>query len=240
MADSPHAIRVSLNRRAREVGIFDQELSMEELAAVRAFYDFTCLKCGKKPATSIDHVKALKEGGQNTLDNLQLLCNPCNRTKGKKEEDYRKGRILTSELVAEYANSSYESDDMENEDYSYETGEMNQEKSTRESNLTRRGGFRPGAGRKPSEYTLLKRRVIAENVEDADRAFDLYVQIMDNPLEETQMRMAAADRVMDRVLGKATEHSQQERKIVIEIIRENTESKSIDSFARLALGAGTD
>jgi hypothetical protein len=213
---------------------------MEELAAVRAFYDFTCLKCGKKPATSIDHVKALKEGGQNTLDNLQLLCNPCNRTKGKKEEDYRKGRILTPELVSEYANSSYVDEEMENENYSYETGEMNQEKSTRESNLTRRGGFRPGAGRKPSEYTLLKRRVIAENVEDADRAFDLYVQIMDNPLEETQMRMAAADRVMDRVLGKATEHSQQERKIVIEIIRENTESKSIDSFARLALGAGTD
>jgi hypothetical protein len=240
MADSPHAIRVSLNRRAREVGIFDQELTMEELAAVRAFYDFTCLKCGKKPATSIDHVKALKEGGQNTLENLQLLCNPCNRTKGKKEEDYRKGRILTPELVSEYANSSYVDEEMENENYSYETGEMNQEKSTRESNLTRRGGFRPGAGRKPSEYTLLKRRVIAENVEDADRAFDLYVQIMDNPLEETQMRMAAADRVMDRVLGKATEHSQQERKIVIEIIRENTESKSIDSFARLALGAGTD
>jgi hypothetical protein len=213
---------------------------MEELAAVRAFYDFTCLKCGKKPATSIDHVKALKEGGQNTLDNLQLLCNPCNRTKGKREEDYRKGRILTPELVAEFANSGYVDEEMETENYSYETGEMNQEKSTRESNLTRRGGFRPGAGRKPSEYTLLKRRVIAENVEDADRAFDLYVQIMDNPLEETQMRMAAADRVMDRVLGKATEHSQQERKIVIEIIRENTESKSIDSFARLALGAGTD
>jgi hypothetical protein len=249
MADSPHAIRVSLNRRAREVGIFDQELSMEELAAVRAFYDFTCLKCGKKPATSIDHVKALKEGGQNTLENLQLLCNPCNRTKGKKEEDHRKGKILTTELVAEYARFSYEPGDLENEDYSYEmndeensykTGEMNQEKSTRESNLSRRGGFRPGAGRKPSEYTLLKRRVIAENVEDADRAFDLYVQIMDNPLEETQMRLAAADRVMDRVLGKATEHSQQERKIIIEIIRENPEQQSIGPITRLALGAGSD
>jgi hypothetical protein len=245
MADKAHAIRNDLNRRAREVGIFDQELTLADLAAVRAFYSFTCLKCGKPRATSIDHVKALSVDGQNTIDNLQLLCTNCNKAKGKREEDYRKGRILTPEFVAEYANSSYVDEEMETENYSYETGEMNSEKSQEETTLISggkraRGGFRPGAGRKPSEYTLLKRRVIAENVEDADRAFDLYVQIMDNPLEETQMRMAAADRVMDRVLGKATEHSQQERKIVIEIIRENTESKSIDSFARLALGTGTD
>jgi hypothetical protein len=129
---------------------------------------------------------------------------------------------------------------MESEDYSYETGEMNQEISSEHSNLSRRGGKRANAGRKPSEYTLLKRRVIAENVEDADRAFDLYVQIMDNPEEDTQMRLAAADRVMDRVLGKATEHSQQERKIIIQVIRENPEQHSIGAITALALGAGND
>jgi hypothetical protein len=240
MADKANAIKNDLNRRAREVGIFDQELTLADLAAVRAFYGFTCLKCGKERATSIDHVKALSVDGQNTIDNLQLLCTNCNKAKGKREEDHRKGKILTPELVAEYANSSYESDDMENEDYSYETGEMNSEKSTRESNLSRRGGYRANAGRKPSEYTLLQRRIIAESAEDADRAFDLCVQIMDNPNEPTPIRMAAADRVMDRVLGKATEHSQQERKIIIEIIRENPEQQSIGPITRLALGAGTD
>jgi hypothetical protein len=237
MADSPHAIRVSLNRRAREVGIFDQELTMEELAAVRAFYDFTCLKCGKKPATSIDHVKALKEGGQNTLDNLQLLCNPCNRTKGKKEEDYRKGRILTPELVSEYANSSYVDDEMETENYSYETGEFENEETTA---ISKRGGFRSNSGRRLKEATILRRRLIENKVEEAEASFSYIVAVRDNPYEPSAQRLAAAGMILDRVLGKATEHSQQERKIVIEIIRENTESKSIDSFARLALGAGTD
>jgi hypothetical protein len=137
---------------------------------------------------------------------------------------------------------------LENEDYSYEmndeensykTGEMNQEKRTDRALRPNFHGVKGRSGRKPSEYTLLMRRIIAENVEDADRAFDLYVQIMENPNEETHTRMAAADRVMDRVLGKATEHSQQERKIVIEIIRENTE-QSIGPLTSLALGAGTD
>jgi hypothetical protein len=210
---------------------------MEELAAVRAFYDFTCLKCGKKPATSIDHVKALKEGGQNTLDNLQLLCNPCNRTKGKKEEDYRKGRILTPELVSEYANSSYVDDEMETENYSYETGEFENEETTA---ISKRGGFRSNSGRRLKEATILRRRLIENKVEEAEASFSYIVAVRDNPYEPSAQRLAAAGMILDRVLGKATEHSQQERKIVIEIIRENTESKSIDSFARLALGAGTD
>jgi hypothetical protein len=248
MADKANAIKNDLNRRAREVGIFDQELTLADLAAVRAFYGFTCLKCGKRPATSIDHVKALSEGGQNTVENLQLLCTNDNKAKGKREEDYRKGRILTPELVAEYANSSYVDEEMETENYSYETGEMNSEetseningKSARELNLDRLGGKRSNAGRKPLAVTVLKRRMIENKVDEAEASFGFLVAVRDNELEPTNLRLAAAETILDRVLGKATEHSQQERKIVIEIIRENTESKSIDSFARLALGAGTD
>jgi hypothetical protein len=242
MADKANAIKNDLNRRAREVGIFDQELTLADLAAVRSFYDFTCLKCGKRPATSIDHVKALSEGGQNTVENLQLLCTNDNKAKGKREEDYRKGRIVTLEFVRENSTRdySYEGVGMENEDSSYETGENEESFSSYKRSNNGNHGAKGRSGRKPSEYTLLKRRIIAENVEDADRAFDLYVQIMDNPLEDTQMRLAAADRVMDRVLGKATEHSQQERKIIIEIIRENPEQQSIGPITRLALGAGSD
>jgi hypothetical protein len=245
MADKANAIKNDLNRRAREVGIFDQELTLADLAAVRAFYGFTCLKCGKERATSIDHVKALSVDGQNTIDNLQLLCTNCNKAKGKREEDYRKGRILTSELVAEYANSSYVDEEMETENYSYETGEMNSENSQSESTLSNgtvraRGGLRANAGRKPFPATILRRRMIENKVDEAEASFGFLVAVRDNELEPTNLRLAAAETILDRVLGKATEHSQQERKIVIEIIRENTESKSIDSFARLALGAGTD
>jgi hypothetical protein len=240
MADKSNAIKNDLNRRAREVGIFDQELTLADLAAVRSFYDFTCLKCGKRPATSIDHVKALSEGGQNTVENLQLLCTNDNKAKGKREEDYRKGRILTPEFVTEHANSSYESDEMENEDYSYETGEIINRKSSGELNLIREGGKRSNAGRKPLAVTVLKRRMIENKVDEAEASFGFLVAVRDNELEPTNLRLAAAETILDRVLGKATEHSQQERRLIIEIIRENPEQQSIGPITRLALGAGTD
>jgi hypothetical protein len=188
-----------------------------------------------KPATSVDHVKPLVSGGTNTFDNLQLLCVNCNKGKQDREEDYRKGRIFTGE----YEDSSYETEETIDAEYSYKTDETETSFTSAKRSNNGNHGAKGRSGRKPSEYTLLKRRIIAENVADADKAFDLYVQIMENPLEETNMRLAAADRVMDRVLGKATEHSQQERKIIIEIIRENPE-QSIGPLTRLALGAGND
>jgi hypothetical protein len=239
MASREAAIKNNLNDRARKVGQFD-ELTTQDIDALIAFYDFTCLYpgCGVKPASSVDHVKPLSKGGTNTFDNLQLLCVNHNKAKGDEEIDYRKGRIFTGESE----DYSYEMNDEEN---SYKTGEsLINPNSQRQSNLTNenraRGGLRANAGRKPSIYTQLKERLQEQKANDAEKAFDLYVQIMENPLEETQMRMAAADRVLDRVLGKADQHNKQERKITIEIIRDNPERQSIDSFARLALSAGTD
>lgn len=102
MASKESAIRNDLNRRAREVGIFDQELTLEDLAAVRAFYDFTCLNpaCRKTPAISIDHVKPLINGGSNTRENLQLLCTECNKAKQDQEIDYREGKVVPPDFVA--------------------------------------------------------------------------------------------------------------------------------------------
>lgn len=68
-----------------------------------------------------------------------------------------------------------------------------------------RGGKRKGAGRKPTAYTLLKRRVIAESLDEAEKSFDFYVQVRDNEDEPTSIRLAAADKILDRVLGKAKE-----------------------------------
>ena len=41
-----------------------------------------CLKCGAGDGLSIDHIVPVSKGGQNTLDNLQTLCMPCNISKG--------------------------------------------------------------------------------------------------------------------------------------------------------------
>lgn len=65
-----------------------------------------------------------------------------------------------------------------------------------------RGGARPNSGRKPSAYTQLKRRVIAEQIDEAEKSFDFYVQVRDNPNEPTELRLAACDKILDRVLGR--------------------------------------
>ena len=41
-----------------------------------------CMKCGSKKNLEIDHVVPLARGGSNRLENLQLLCQSCNRMKG--------------------------------------------------------------------------------------------------------------------------------------------------------------
>jgi len=45
-----------------------------------------CVKCGSKERLEYDHIIPIAEGGANTARNLQLLCELCNRTKGKNIE----------------------------------------------------------------------------------------------------------------------------------------------------------
>lgn len=105
MASRTRARINNLNDRAREVGAVGV-LTLDDIDALKAFYDFTCLKCGAKPAISPDHVKPLATGGANTVDNLQLLCDNCNKGKGDEEIDYRRGKVLTADLVPLYSKST--------------------------------------------------------------------------------------------------------------------------------------
>lgn len=105
MASRTRARINNLNDRAREVGAAGV-LTLEDIDALKAFYDFTCLKCGKRPAISPDHVKPLAAGGANTVENLQLLCETCNKGKGDEEIDYRCGKVLTPDLVPQFAKST--------------------------------------------------------------------------------------------------------------------------------------
>jgi hypothetical protein len=52
-----------------------------------------CLKCGATDALSLDHIKPLRSGGDNSMENLQTLCTPCNSAKGNTTKDYRRVNV---------------------------------------------------------------------------------------------------------------------------------------------------
>ena len=43
-----------------------------------------CAACGSRKDLQYDYILAISEGGNNTLDNLQLLCKTCDREKSVK------------------------------------------------------------------------------------------------------------------------------------------------------------
>ena len=43
-----------------------------------------CIQCGSSENLEFDHIIPFSEGGANTYRNIQLLCQPCNRTKSNK------------------------------------------------------------------------------------------------------------------------------------------------------------
>lgn len=43
-----------------------------------------CVGCGTKENLTVDHIRPLRKDGDNSLENLQILCLDCNRSKGAK------------------------------------------------------------------------------------------------------------------------------------------------------------
>lgn len=43
-----------------------------------------CRGCGTTDRLTIDHIKPVSQGGGNEVENLQILCQPCNSSKGDK------------------------------------------------------------------------------------------------------------------------------------------------------------
>lgn len=48
--------------------------------------DRTCRSCGSAHDLTLDHIVPYSRGGQDTTDNLQVLCRACNSRKGAKAE----------------------------------------------------------------------------------------------------------------------------------------------------------
>lgn len=75
------------------------------------------------------------------------------------------------------------------------------------------GGRQPGSGKKPNAAKLVKEVIQAQAemvaktlrmdaAEEADYAFSLYSHFMRDPQRDDELRVACADRILDRVLGK--------------------------------------
>jgi len=43
-----------------------------------------CVKCGRRDSLEYDHIIPLSKGGSNTVRNIELLCEKCNREKSNK------------------------------------------------------------------------------------------------------------------------------------------------------------
>ena len=50
-------------------------------------FNFTCVKCGGKDDLQVDHIVPVSKGGKDKMENLQILCQPCNLKKGTKENE---------------------------------------------------------------------------------------------------------------------------------------------------------
>jgi 5-methylcytosine-specific restriction endonuclease McrA len=81
--DNPERARAIIrtannNRRARNLAVGEVSLAdMREVLARRV-----CAVCKEiHPRMEVDHIIALSRGGTNHISNLQLLCQPCNRSK---------------------------------------------------------------------------------------------------------------------------------------------------------------
>lgn len=94
------ALQNDHRRRARLRGA-KGTFTLEEWQGLKRAYGHSCLACGRQePEIKLvaDHVIPLAQGGPNDIDNIQPLCEICNKQKNIKTTDYRDGRDWRVEL----------------------------------------------------------------------------------------------------------------------------------------------
>ncbi len=82
-------ITYKLIRKQREA-LAQGSFTSDEWEALCSFYENCCLCCGKVAPLTVDHIVPISRGGDNTINNIQPLCGPCNSRKNAKTIDYRK------------------------------------------------------------------------------------------------------------------------------------------------------
>ena len=77
-------------KRATGHGAVIEDVPADTRAILRARFGETCLVEGcDNPATDVDHVVSLANGGVHDISNFQVLCGPCNKAKRTDSADYR-------------------------------------------------------------------------------------------------------------------------------------------------------
>lgn len=94
------AIIVAQNakRRAQQLGVLGPHFTDAQFLRLCKMFGNRCLCCGGKRKLGADHVVPFSRNGSNRIGNIQPLCEPCNRRKGSKVIDYRKGNTCASDL----------------------------------------------------------------------------------------------------------------------------------------------
>jgi 5-methylcytosine-specific restriction endonuclease McrA len=93
-------VRTRRNRKYQAEGSHSEA----EWEALKAKYNYTCLKCGRcEPEITLtrDHVIPITQGGSDWITNIQPLCHTCNSSKNNKSIDYRINWHLTGKISSE-------------------------------------------------------------------------------------------------------------------------------------------
>lgn len=74
-------------QRARKIAARGGQINRAKIpdvvkARVYARDNFTCQECGTANDLTLDHIEPWSTGGPDTVDNLRVLCRPCNSRKG--------------------------------------------------------------------------------------------------------------------------------------------------------------
>jgi 5-methylcytosine-specific restriction endonuclease McrA len=84
-------------KRAMQYGL-TTHFSMAEWLNLIDLYGGKCLRCGRPGDRyhnlTIGHVLPMRQGGSNTIDNIQPLCHSCNVKKSDTFRDYRPTHLM--------------------------------------------------------------------------------------------------------------------------------------------------
>lgn len=89
---NPDKVKTIWQRRRARRYAQGGSYSEREWMALKAQYDYTCLRCGhKEPEITLtpDHIIPIARGGSSFIGNIQPLCGPCNQWKSVRTIDFR-------------------------------------------------------------------------------------------------------------------------------------------------------
>ena len=90
-----YARETAHKRRAYKANVIS-DLTRDQIQNIVDMQKGKCAFCKKSTKLTVDHIVPLSKGGENSKRNIQMLCGPCNMSKGAKlpEEFARKRGML--------------------------------------------------------------------------------------------------------------------------------------------------